>query len=120
MKGTHGGRREGGGRKAGVPNKRSLEAAERAEKLGLLPHEFLAKVSRGEAIDGVIPTLAQRMQAANDCGQYFAAKLTSQAVSHSGNINTAAIDRPPPETRAQWFARRQRELLDGPPAGTAD
>lgn len=31
-----------------------------------------------------------------------------------------AIDRPPNETRDQWIARRQKELLKGPMLGNAD
>ncbi len=47
-----------------------------------LPHGFLLSVVRGEAVDGVVPTLAQRIEAAKAAAPYFAPRLA--AVAHVG------------------------------------
>ena len=47
-----------------------------------LPHGFLLAVVRGEAVDGVVPTLAQRIDAAKAAAPYFAPRLA--AVAHVG------------------------------------
>lgn len=66
-----------GGRVAGTPNKRSLNAIARASEKGMLPHEFLAAVARGEEIDGVTPTFEQRVDAAKACAPFYAPRLSS-------------------------------------------
>lgn len=52
-----------GGRKAGTPNKITLAFRERIERESN-PAEFLARVMRGECVDGVAPTLEQRIKVA--------------------------------------------------------
>jgi hypothetical protein len=70
-----------GGRKAGTPNKRTQELIDNAEGAGLLPHELLAAVARGEEIDGVVPTFEQRIDAAKACAPYFAPRLSNSNVT---------------------------------------
>ena len=90
----HGGVRKGAGRKAGKPNTVSNLAREKYAESGLLPHEFLLMVARGEPIkhtlqaeDGniseveVYPSLEWRIDAAKAAANYFAPKLAIQSVS---------------------------------------
>ena len=72
-----------GGRKKGSVNKAPRERAERAAKAGLLPHELLLAVARGEIIDGVVPSFDQRLTAMKDAAPYYAPKLA--AVAHDGD-----------------------------------
>jgi hypothetical protein len=80
------GRRKGtpktGGRKRGTPNRRSAEAIKKAAAAGMLPHEFLCAVARGEEIDGHKPTFQERMTAARDAAPFYAARLTKN--EHTG------------------------------------
>lgn len=48
---AHGGARPGGGRPKGSVQKITAKAREAAAETGLLPHEWLLKVSRGEPIE---------------------------------------------------------------------
>jgi hypothetical protein len=70
-----------GGRKAGTPNRRTQELVDTAEGQGMLPHELLAAVARGEEIDGVIPSFEQRIDAAKACAPYFAPRLSNSNVT---------------------------------------
>jgi len=88
-----GGYRPGSGRRKGSLGKKSVEARERAMSSGLLPHEFLHKVSLGEPIecrrkvDGKAtcitwyPTPEQQIEAAGKCAAFFQPKLLSQKVA---------------------------------------
>lgn len=71
------------GRKKGVPNIKTRERIEAAAALGLLPHEFLLAVAqaRVEDIDGEIPTLDQRIDAAKAAAPFYAPKLSNIEVS---------------------------------------
>ena len=53
------------------------ETRERAAASGLLPHEFLLAVTRGETIDGHAPTFEERLEAARAAAPYFAPKLSN-------------------------------------------
>lgn len=66
-----------------------------ARESGELPHEFLLRVARGEPIETVelaedgtptektiYPTFSDRVDAANQCANYFAPKLTAQQVEN--------------------------------------
>ncbi len=75
-----GGARPGAGRKVGSVNRMSAKARQEAAKLGELPHAFLARVARGEEIDGHKPTFAERIDAAKAAAQYFAPRLTAAHV----------------------------------------
>lgn len=74
-----GGKREGAGRKPGVPNKRTAETAAAVEASGLTPLDYLLGVLRDEDND---PAL--RMDAAKAAAPYVHAKLAS--VEHKGGL----------------------------------
>ena len=74
---ARGGARAGAGRPVGAATQRTREIADKAAASGLLPHEFLLAVVRGEAIDGAVPTFADRLEAAKAAALYFAPKLSS-------------------------------------------
>ena len=91
-----GGKREGAGRKAGVPNKRAQKAIEIAEKTGIMPLDFalegmrfhhkliLAEQAKGkDANETIIKTeFAAGEVYARDAAPYLHNKLT--AVEHTG------------------------------------
>ena len=70
-----GGSRPGAGRPAGSATRKTREIADRAAAAGELPHEFLLRVMRGEAVDGTVPTFAELIDAAKAAAPYFAPKL---------------------------------------------
>jgi len=76
-----GGKREGAGRKPGSVNKITQRAREAAAKTGELPHEFLLRIVRGEAIDGHAPEFAERMDAAKAAAPYYAPRLATTVVA---------------------------------------
>lgn len=65
------------GRPKGVANKASRETRERAAASGLLPHEFLLSVVRGEAIGGYVPSFGERLEAAKAAAPFYAPKLSA-------------------------------------------
>ena len=82
-----GGARPGAGRKKGVPNKLARIAVEAAKATGILPHEFLLQIMRGEIpevllaydkfgspIFGPVP-FEMKLQAAIAAAPYYAPKL---------------------------------------------
>ncbi len=73
-----------GGRKKGSKNKRQRTNVVRAAKSGLLPHEFLLAVSRGEVFGNHTPTFEERLDAAAKAAPYFAGKL-SNVTLHGAN-----------------------------------
>lgn len=74
---ARGGKREGAGRKAGVPNKRTQENIEKAEASGLMPLDFMLSVLRDDAQE-----MDNRMWAAEKAAPYVHARRAS--VEHSG------------------------------------
>ena len=74
---TRGGKREGAGRKPGVPNKRTQEKTEEIESSGLTPLDFMLSVLRDDDADP-----KDRMWAAEKAAPYVHAKLAS--VEHKG------------------------------------
>lgn len=94
---AHGGRRQGAGRPSGSTNKRSRQLVDKAAASGLLPHQFLLAVARGERIpmpaegDCVFhtPTITERLDAAKAAAPYFAARLA--AIEHSGDGSTVLL-----------------------------
>ena len=72
-----------GGRQKGTPNRRNAEMVARAEEAGMLPHEFLAAVARGEEIDGHLPTFEERVDAAKAAAPFYAPKLAATQVTAS-------------------------------------
>lgn len=81
---ARGGARRGAGRPKGSINKLAREAREAAAKTGLLPHEILLKIARGEKYLGVKPTFDQAAAAAAQAAPYYAPKIA--AIEHSGSI----------------------------------
>ena len=94
-----GGKRPNAGRPKGARNKRTVRMIEQAQSLGLLPHEFLAAVARGEGFDVQLfdedgepvgapfktyPTLSERIAAASTAAPFFAPRLAH--VEHAGGI----------------------------------
>lgn len=89
----------GKGKPGRPPGKRNLlnqEARRRAQETGLLPHEILLSFARGEVqqdrqvdpetgqVTGLkfwVPDREMRVTCAKDCANYFAAKLSSVAVT---------------------------------------
>lgn len=73
--------RKTGGRQKGTPNKRNAETVAAAAQAGLLPHEFLAAVARGEVIDGHLPSFDERLDAAKAAAPFYAPKLAATQVT---------------------------------------
>lgn len=78
-----GGARQGAGRPKGSANKMSQKAREEAAAVGLLPHEFLAAIARGEMIGDHQPTFEERMDAAKAAAPFYAPRLASTQVTAS-------------------------------------
>lgn len=74
-----GGKRDGAGRKPGVPNKRTAETAAAVEASGLTPLDYMLSILR----DPLMSPDA-RMDAAKAAAPYVHARLA--AVEHSGGI----------------------------------
>lgn len=72
-----------GGRQKGTPNRKNAETIARATEAGMLPHEFLAAIARGEMIGDHEPTFEERMDAAKAAAPFFAPKLASTQVTAS-------------------------------------
>lgn len=107
-----GGARAGAGRKKDSKNALTLLAVQKAREEGILPHEWLLKVTRGEAIkhtvtekevdkDGVetivhkeidvYPDFDTRVDAAKACCQFFAPRLSAiqvKSVNPKGVVST--------------------------------
>lgn len=66
----------------GTPNRKNAERIAAAEASGMLPHEFLLAVTRGESISEHRPTFEERLEAAKAAAPYYAPKLAS--VEQSG------------------------------------
>lgn len=75
---ARGGKREGAGRKAGVPNKRTQEKTEAIEASGLTPLDYMLTMLRDETAEP-----KDRMWAAEKAAPYVHAKLAS--VEHKGD-----------------------------------
>jgi hypothetical protein len=69
----NGGKREGAGRKKGIPNKKTVEAVEACQESGLTPVEFMLSVMRDVANDAPV-----RMDAAHKVAPYIHAKLANK------------------------------------------
>lgn len=92
----------------------------------------MSREQQAEALNDVILHIAINGERENDqlnAAFGFQDRILGKAVQRNLNINTDAsphtgVDRPPPETREEWLARRRRELAGrsmlGTPAGTAD
>jgi hypothetical protein len=108
-----GGRQPGAGRPKGALSKVTAKAKQAAMETGLLPHEWLLKVSRGEGIihkrwvvkhdakgnvrsrelieEEIYSDFATRLDAAKAAAPFYAPKLAAQTVSlGDGNSNAVA------------------------------
>lgn len=68
----HGGKREGAGRKPGVPNIRTEAQTQAAEEGGIMPLDYMLRVMRDETQD-----VDRRMDAAKGAAPYVHAKLAN-------------------------------------------
>ncbi len=87
--GTNGGRREGAGRKKGIPNKRSKETAEKVALTGITPLDYMLSVMRKPyprraTVAQKIAIDAQRFDAARAAAPYVHSKLSSIEVAGTG------------------------------------
>ena len=98
-----GGKRPGAGRPPGAATRRTREIADKAAESGMLPHEFLLAVVRGEVVGGVTPTFDQRRDAANAAATFFAPKLAAIDVQSEGTLTIYDVS-DEPLTLEQWAA----------------
>jgi len=90
-----GGKREGAGRKPGVPNKRTVAQAEAIQSSGLTPLDYMMSLLRDEANAPEI-----RFEAAKAAAPYVHAKLAnvelnaSVAFSHEDALDQLDDERP--------------------------
>lgn len=107
-----GGRQPGAGRPKGALSKVTAKAKQAAMETGLLPHEWLLQVSRGEGIkhkrwvvkydkngkevsrdlveEEVYADFPTRIDAAKAASPFYAPKLAVQTVSVTGNSDAVA------------------------------
>ncbi|MEN9846093.1 MAG: hypothetical protein RIS36_1240 [Pseudomonadota bacterium] len=89
-----GGYRVGAGRPKGSVAKITEEAVARAKEGGELPHQFLLRIVRGDAIDGERPSLQMRIAAAVAAAPYFAPKLAAIEQRVETNVRAAISSKP--------------------------
>ncbi|MDZ4799468.1 MAG: hypothetical protein SGI92_15000 [Bryobacteraceae bacterium] len=78
MASTRGGKRPGAGRRKGGVNKMTEKARKAASATGLLPHELLLAMSRGESTPGVPKPLRREIiDARKAAAPYYAPKQAS-------------------------------------------
>jgi hypothetical protein len=77
---ARGGKREGAGRKPGVPNTRTAERTAEIEASGLTPLNYMLSILRDETKDD-----KDRMWAAEKAAPYVHAKLAS--IEHKGGLD---------------------------------
>ena len=98
-----GGKRPGAGRKKGSINKVSRGARNKAAKEGLLPHEILLKIARGELLGDHRPSFAERMEAAKAAAPYYAPRLAAIEQKVEGEI--IGIPSADPLSEEEWLER---------------
>lgn len=87
----------------------------------------MTREAQAEALNDVILHIAINGERENDqlaAAFGFQDRILGKAVQRNLNINAdatphAGVDRPPPETREEWLARRKRELAGRAPMGAA-
>lgn len=105
-----GGARKGAGRPKGTLAKVTNKTREAAMATGLLPHEWLLKISRGEMITQQIairdietgevsyelmeiyPDFDTRVEAAKSAAPYYAPRLATQNVKLGGGVGLGILD----------------------------
>ena len=94
----------------------SAAAAVEGDESALRPRELLMKVVRGEAVDGHVPSFAQRLAAARQALPYDAPRLLpTPATAEAGRVTTVRVIQfaeepfdtpcPPPLRQAQDGSR---------------
>lgn len=81
---TRGGKREGAGRKPGVPNKVTAETAEKIKASGLTPLDYMLSILRDESAD-----IKDRMWAAEKAAPFVHAKLAS--LEHKSDVDVPLV-----------------------------
>lgn len=81
---NNGGKREGAGRKKGIPNKKTAAMIAAIETAGITPLEFMLNVLRDESAD-----YDKRLDAAKSAAPYVHAKLTSIANTNDKPFQTS-------------------------------
>lgn len=84
-KGIKGGKRQGAGRKPGVPNKRTAALQAQIEATGTTPLEFMLAIMRDDGADK-----RDRLNAAISAAPYVHAKLSS--VEMKAKVTTLTLD----------------------------
>lgn len=92
-----------------------MKAREEAAKAGMLPHELLLAISRGEVIDGYVPSFAERVDAAKAAAPFYAPKLAAVDVN-AQTENRHWIVSDTPMSADEWEAKHTM----GASAGTAE
>lgn len=94
---ARGGKREGAGRKAGVPNKITAETQAEVAKTGETPLDYMLRVMRDETADN-----GRRDAMAKAASPYVHPHL--QAVQHTGEVTTRFVAEVPAksETTEAW------------------
>lgn len=87
-----GGARPNAGRPTGAATKKTRAIADKAAESGILPHEFLLSVTRGEVVGGHTPTFEERLEAAKAAAPYFAPKLANIEANVNVSNHEAALD----------------------------
>jgi hypothetical protein len=82
---ARGGKRDGAGRKPGVPNTKTKELVEKVEASGLTPLNYMLAILRDETL-----SREDRFEAAKAAAPFVHAKLA--AVEHSGGLNLSHED----------------------------
>ena len=96
-----GGAREGAGRRAGTPNRKTAELQEAVAKTGVTPLDYMLGVMRDISQEYPI-----RLDAAKSAAPYVHAKLA--AIEHTGKDGSDLI---PPQTEDRQVARAILALL---------
>jgi hypothetical protein len=99
---ARGGRREGAGRKKGVPNKITQCKIMRAALTGEMPLDFMLRYMRGRLVNGEPLSMQDRIKLAVICAPYLHHKLaprqvlptTSESLPTDGNHPLPDFSRP--------------------------
>jgi len=82
---ARGGRREGAGRKKGVPNKISQSRIMRAALTGEMPLDFMLRLMRGAPVNGKPLSIGDRIKLAVACAPYVHHKLSEPLATDDGH-----------------------------------
>lgn len=94
-------------RPKGSKNKKTLVAIAKAKEIGLLPHEILLAIARGEQpIDGVVFKSREIIEAAKAAAPYYAPRLAS--IEHKVESEVRHIVATTALTDEEW----ERKYLD--------